>query len=89
MNTYEKRGEGGVQARFGARRSCRRFYAVSPGTAPVAQGGVCGALRIFQDRSWTAASAAAPIHFQAEALTPVNDGGAYEHKLQAENKTKN
>src|SRR6202158_1527636 len=30
MNTYAKRGEGGGQDRVGARRSCRRSYAVSP-----------------------------------------------------------
>src|ERR1700687_3996020 len=30
MNTYRKRGEGGGQDRVGARRSCRRSYAVSP-----------------------------------------------------------
>src|SRR5712664_4751058 len=60
MNTYAKRGEGG-RARFGVRRSCRRFYAVSPGTAPVAQGGVRGVLRLFQGRSSVPASGAAPM----------------------------
>src|SRR5712692_7424988 len=33
MNSCEKRGEGGSGRFLGVRRSCRRFYAVSPGTA--------------------------------------------------------
>jgi len=58
INTYEKRGEGGPSP-FWSAAVLPPLLRVSLGTAPVAQGGVRGALRLFQDSMPT--SGAAPM----------------------------